>query len=123
MSRCIINIELSKVIAAFAVLILLGTSTTLYAQKGEYYFCGAKVDSHKKYFFTELFEGGVKISSTVEVRKHLIEKYKLSEVKVECTGYGNSAQPVDKKLAEKLQQMDIRKNGIMLEAEQLDWKP
>ncbi len=103
--------------------IACGFSIPLYAKEQEFYFCGANVEEQKKYYVTGLFEGKLQIVTTQNLRSHLVEKLKLDSVSVVCFSYGSEAKPINKQVADKLRNLEIRKNQSSSEVELLKWTP
>jgi len=98
-------------------------SSVVYAKENVFYFCGAKVDVHNKYYATELLPGKIQITTTEELRLHLIELLNLDAVAVQCHSYGSDTKPVNYEMAEKIRNLEIQKNGINVEVVLLDWAP
>lgn len=117
------NSSIRSRLVLLTIVIVAGVSTPLFATDSVFHFCSAKIEAQKKYFVTELFPGKIQIVMTSELRMHLMEKLGLDSVSVKCFSYGNDEKPAGYELAEKLRNLEIRKNSISAEVELLEWPP
>lgn len=112
-----------KVAPVLSALLILGLSTPAFANDGMFYFCSATSSHKKSYYYTELFEGSLKISVSQDFRTDLEEKFGQIFESAKCIAYGSKAKPVKLQFAEKLRKLEIKNNSIIAQGTLLEWTP